>query len=127
MKAANISGKWQGGTNWVKLSLPVMIFEEEGSQIAYIPVLDLSGCGNNENEAIDSLKVALDDYFSYTTRKKTLAEDLKKHGWIIKKKSKPFVAPDITDILNKNEYLHEIINTRPYKMDRMSIKVPNYA
>ncbi len=127
MKAANISGKWQEGTNFVKLSLPVMIFEEEGSQIAYIPVLDLSGCGNSEVEAIDSLKVALDDYFSYTTRKKTLTADLKKHGWIITKKRKPFVAPDITDILNKNEYLHEIVNTRPYKMDRMSVNIPHYA
>jgi hypothetical protein len=127
MKSAKISGKWQEGMNSVKLNLPVMIFEEEGSKIAYIPVLDLSGYGSSENEAVDSLKVVLDDYFSYTTRKKTLLEDLKKHGWIIKKTTKPFVAPEITDILNKNKYLHEIINTRPYRMDRMSINVPNYA
>ena len=127
MKSAKISGKWQEGANSVKLNLPVMIFEEEGSKIAYIPVLDLSGYGNNEREAVDSLKIVLDDYFSYTTRKKTLVEDLKKHGWIIKKTSKPFVAPDITDILNKNKYLHEIVNTRPYRMDRMAVNVPNYA
>lgn len=127
MKSAKISGKWQEGMNSVKLNLPVMIFEEEGSKIAYIPVLDLSGYGSSENEAVDSLKVVLDDYFSYTTRKKTLLEDLKKHGWIIKKTTKPFVAPEITDILNKNKYLHEIINTRPYRMDRMSVNVPNYA
>ncbi len=104
-----------------------MIFEEEGSTIAYIPVLDLSGYGNGENEAVDSLKVVLDNYFSYTTKKKTLMADLKKHGWGIKKTSKPFVAPEITDILNKNKYLHEIINTRPYKMDRMSVNIPDYA
>ena len=127
MKSAKISGKWQEGANSVKLNLPVMIFEEEGSKIAYIPVLDLSGYGNNEREAVDSLKIVLDDYFSYTTRKKTLVEDLKKHGWIIKKTSKPFVAPDITYILNKNKYLHEIVNTRPYRMDRMAVNVPNYA
>ena len=86
MKKIGIQGKWQEGKNAVKLNLPVMFFEEDGVQIAYIPVLDISGYGKTEQEAKDSLEVSLSEYFSYTIRKNTFIEDLKTHGWTIKKK-----------------------------------------
>ena len=104
-----------------------MFFEEDGVQIAYIPVLDISGYGKTEQEAKDSLEVSLSEYFSYTIRKNTFIEDLKAHGWTIKKKTKPYIAPELTDILNRNEYLHNIVNSRPYKMDRMDVNMPQYA
>ena len=127
MKKIGIQGKWQEGKNAVKLNLPVMFFEEDGIQIAYIPVLDISGYGKTEQEAKDSLEVSLSEYFSYTIRKNTFIEDLKAHGWTIKKKTKPYIAPELTDILNRNEYLHNIVNSRPYKMDRMDVNMPQYA
>lgn len=111
----------------VEMHLPIMIFRENENEIAYIPVLDLSGYGKTEQEAFQSLRIAINEYFTYTIRKNTLIENLKAHGWIIKKKSKPFVAPDITDILNKNEYLHNIVNTKPYRMDRIPVNIPQFA
>jgi len=104
-----------------------MIFEEDGTQIAYIPVLDLSGYGETEEAAINSLEHCVGEYFSYTLSKKSLIDDLKAHGWTIKKKTKPFIAPEITDLINRNEYLHNIVNTRPYRMDRMDVAMPQYA
>ena len=104
-----------------------MLFEEEGTIIAYIPVLDISGYGMNEDEAKKSLEVSLEEYFSYTVNKNTLFQDLKAHGWTIRKKDKPYIAPEITDLINKNEYLHDIVNTRPYKMNRMDVAMPQYA
>jgi hypothetical protein len=127
MKNLNVSGNWKDGKNTVKVNLPVMIFQEDNVQIAYVPVLDLSGYGKNEAEALASLDVVLKEYFSYGIRKNTLIEDLKAHGWTVKKKTKPYIAPEITDLINKNEYLHDIVNSRPYKMERIDVDMPQYA
>ena len=67
------------------------------------------------------------EYFQYAINKNTLIADLKAHGWTIKTKTKPFIAPEITDLINKNGYLHDIVNTRPYKMDRMDLPMPQYS
>lgn len=76
MKHLKIEGKFEDGRNSVEMSLPVMLFEEDGLQIAYIPMLDVSGYGKDEPEAINSLKIAIEEYFTYTIRKNTLIEDL---------------------------------------------------
>jgi len=120
-------GEWKRDGNTVEMNLPVMFFEDEGIQIAYIPVLDLSGYGKNEKEASDSLIVAINEYFTYTVRKNTLIDDLKAHGWTVKKKSRPYIAPEITDLINKNEYLHDIVNTKAYSVKRMPVNIPQYA
>ena len=127
MKHVELKAKWQQGKNSIKVNVPVMIFEEDGMQIAYIPVLDISGYGKTEKDAQESLNHSLTEYFSYTINKNTLIKDLKAHGWTIKKKTKPFIAPEITDLINRNEYLHDIVNTRPYKMQRMEVDMPKYA
>jgi len=127
MKKLQVDGNWNDGNATVKMSLPVMIFREEPNYIAYIPVLDLSGYGTKEEDAFGSLKIAIDEYFKYTVSKNTLLEDLKAHGWTIRKKNKPYLAPDITDLIHKNEYLHDIVNTKQYRMDRMPVDLPQCA
>lgn len=127
MKQTGLSGKWTQGDNTINVNVPVMLFQEDGNHIAYVPALDISGYGKTEDEAKSSLAVSLDEYFSYTTNKNTLLADLKAHGWAIKKKTKPFIAPAITDLINKNEYLNDILNQRAYKMDRMDVAMPQYA
>lgn len=127
MKHTRFSGKYQDGKNTVEMNLPVMLFEEDGTQIAYLPMLDVSGYGNTEDDAIDSLKTSVDLYLKYTLNKKTLLDDLRAHGWIVKKKTKPFIAPELTDILSKNEYLHDIVNNKRYRMDRVRVDMPQCA
>ena len=90
-------------------------------------MLDVSGYGKNEKQAIESLKVSVEEYLRYTLHKKTLLEDLRAHGWTIKKKTRPFIVPELTDILSKNEYLHDIVNNKPYRMDRMNVNMPQCA
>jgi len=126
MKKADLSGNWKEGNNLVQVNLPVMYFEEDSVQIAYIPVLDLSGYGKDHDEAFKSLEIVLEEYLSYTIRKNTLIQDLQAHGWTIKKKTKPYVAPEFTDLIAKNEYLHNIVNTRPYSIERIDVEMPQY-
>lgn len=127
MKNSRIEGKWELGEKNVKMDLPIMLFQEDKTHIAYIPVLDLCGYGKTEADAFESLKVAIGEYFLYAVRKNTLIDDLRSHGWTIKKKTKPFIAPEITDLINKNEYLHDIVNTKPYRMDRIPVDLPALA
>jgi hypothetical protein len=127
MQTKGFKGEWNDGKNSIKVQLALMLFEEEGVPIAYIPALDISGYGATEQEAKESLEHSLNEYFSYTTNKKTLFDDLISHGWTFTKKTKPFIAPAITDIITKNEYLHNIVNSRPYKMDRMNVEMPEYV
>lgn len=122
-----LTGEWKQGGRTIEMDLPVMLFEEEGVKIAYIPVLDISGYGKTERESLKSLTIAIEEYFKYTINKNTLLQDLKAHGWIIKKKTKPYIAPEITDLINKNEYLHDIVNTKPYSMKRIPVNIPQYA
>lgn len=72
-------------------------------------------------------KYQLSEYLSYTINKNTLVQDLRAHGWRVIKRSKPYIAPEITDLINQNEYLHDIVNTQPYKMDRMDVAMPQSA
>ena len=127
MKQGGFSGKWVAGKNAINVNVPVMLFKEDDVHIAYIPVLDISGYGKSEDESKKSLEICLSEYLSYATNKDTLIADLKAHGWTIKKKTKPFIAPEITDLINKNGYLHDIVNTRSYKMDRMDLPMPQYS
>lgn len=127
MKRTDLKGKFENEKATISVESPVMIFQENKVHIAYIPVLDISGYGNSEEEAKLSLEHVLSEYFSYTTNKNTLIQDLKLHGWTITKKKKPYVAPEITDLFMKNEYLHNIVNSIPYKMDRMGVEMPKVA
>lgn len=127
MKRTDLKGKFQNTKATINVQVPVMLFEENGIQIAYIPVLDISGYGTTEPEAKQSLEHCLSEYFSYTINKNTLIEDLKDHGWTIKKKTKPYIAPELTDLFSKNEYLHNIVNSIPYKMDRMGVEMPQVS
>lgn len=86
MKQVGISGKWTNENKTIIVDVPVMLFKEDDMHIAYVPVLDISGYGENEDAAKKSLNVCLDMYFTYTHNKNTLATDLMMHGWIIRKK-----------------------------------------
>lgn len=127
MKSTGLSGKWEKGTKTVRVNVPVMIFQEDNVHIAYVPNLDISGYGLDEEEAKQSLAISLDEYFTYTHNKNSLLADLKAHGWTIVKKSKPFVAPELSKLLSSNVYLQDIFDSRKYTMDRMDLAMPQYA
>lgn len=127
MKEGKYSAKWTKDNKTITVNVPVMLFKEEEIYIAYIPNLDLSGYGESEDSAKESLKFSLDTYFNYTHNKNTLTADLILHGWSIRKKTKPYTAPQISELLSKNSYLKDIFDSRKYTMDRMDLNIPQYA
>lgn len=120
-----ISGTWSDGPASVKLKLPLIIFSEEGTHVTYCPALDLSGYGNNEQEARDSFSLVLSEYLSYTIRKKTLASDLSKHGWKVNKKlRKGATPPSIENLLKTNEDFNRVFNQYDFKKTETTVEIP---
>ena len=62
--------------------LSVYLYQERPDcYVTYCPSLDLCGAGRNTEEAKESFRIVLPEYFKYTISHGTLAKDLSKHGW----------------------------------------------
>jgi hypothetical protein len=127
MQSLQLAGKGIYGKSTVKVDVPVMLFEEEKTWFAYMPSFDLTGYGNNQEEAKESLKIVLDEFIRYSLNKKTFFEELRRLGWEIKSKKRPIHAPKMSDLIQKNDQLKDIINSKQYSTANYQVNVPAYA
>ncbi|KAF0238478.1 MAG: hypothetical protein FD181_981 [Prolixibacteraceae bacterium] len=130
--SSNIEGKATGsisfGLHRFDVSLDLIIFMEDDTHIVYCPPLEVYGYGNNENEAQESFKIALAEFFKYSTNKSTLKLELKRLGWQLKKsKTKPMVPPPITELLSNNENLSRIYNNFDFRKTATLVSIPSVA
>jgi hypothetical protein len=90
--------------------------------------LDISGYGENETEADKSFELVLSEYFKYTVNKNTLAEDLKKMGWTIRKNmNKNPIPPSMSKLLETNEDFNRIFNNNEFRKTNRTINIPSFA
>jgi len=105
----------------IKATVSIIKFEEGDIFYLYVPSLDITSYGNNENEADYSLKVSIAEFFKYTLNKKTLESVLRKLGWIIKKEHK-YKAHTFDSLIKSNSYLSDIVIDRQFqKIDKIAI------
>jgi Zn-finger protein len=127
-KQGTIKGQWVEGKNKIECTLPLINFEEDGCFITFCPALDLSGYGKNEMEANKSFEEVLSGYFKYTVHKKTLAEDLKKMGWTIRKNfRKNPIPPTMGKLLETNEDFNRIFNNHEFRKTNRTINIPAFV
>ena len=128
-KKLQFQGRWGDGLNTtIQCKLPIIIFEEEGNTIIYCPPLDLSGYGQNEDEAKRSWESALEIYFDYTMKKGSLANDLKKLGWQIKKSiKKRLTPPPMSLLLETNQEFKDIFDNHEYRQQHTTVGIPAIA
>ena len=127
-KKGTVTGTWSGGRSKLKCKLPVIIFEEDNSHILYCPALDLSGYGETESDASNSFNIVLSEYFRYTTNKGTLAADLLKLGWTIRKSlKKKATPPSLGRLLEMNEDFSRIFNKHDFKKTEREVSLPAIA
>lgn len=125
-KKGSFSGTWESGSDNIKVNLPIILFEEDGSQIMYCPALDVSGYGKTEAEARDSFNITLGEFFLYTTNKKTFHTVLQKLGWTLRKsKFKPLHPPSMSELLNNNANFSRIFNSFPFRKIDQPIELPS--
>ena len=123
-KHVRFNGDYKSSREKILMSLPLIEFEEDGSQIIYCPALDLSGYGKNENEAKQSFEIVLEEFFRYTLNKNTFFEELTRMGWKIKKGNKPMSPPQMSDLLEKNENFSRIFNEHNFRKFDKEILIP---
>lgn len=127
MPETNLFGETKYGSNSGKVNLQVLVFEEENVYFAYMPSLDLTGYGKTEEEAKESLTIVLDEFLKYTLDKNTLFIEMQRLGWKIKSKEKPMYAPPMSDLINSNEQLKEIVNSKEYITLNYQVDLPAFA
>ena len=114
--------------NKIEGSLDIIIFKEDDTTIVYCPTLEVSGYGVDENEAHESFKISLAEFFRYCTNKNTLRTELKRLGWQMKRsKSKPMVPPPITELLSSNENLSRIYNNFDFRKTATNVSISAVA
>jgi hypothetical protein len=124
-------GKMQTSTNIVKVKLLLFHFEDENKiSFIYSPHLDLTGYGNNMEEAQRSFEIVLEDFVDYTMKKKTMGTVLQQLGWTLKglpQRPKKVIAPSITSIIKDNKYISEIFDKYPVSTFHQEIGLPAFA
>ena len=127
VKKQNLLGIIPCAKGVFKVKIPVILFEEDGSFIAFCPSLDLSGYGKTESEAKGSFKIVLEEYFRYVENKDSLEKDLVKLGWEISTKKKTYKPPTLEQVLSTNKDVSEIYNTKPFTQYRESLSISAIA
>lgn len=127
-KGRTITGQWVSGHKKIECNLPLIIFQDDNNYITYCPALDLSGYGASEEDANHSFEQTLTEYFRYTINKNTLAEDLRKLGWTIRKGLiKPFTPPTMANLLDNNEDFNRIFNRFDFRKRSTTINMPSFV
>ena len=124
-------GKYQDNSAIVKVKLLLFHFvDEQMVHFIYSPHLDLTGYGNNFDEARKSFEIVFDDFVDYTLKKKTLGKVLSGLGWTLKgsaRKPKKVIAPSITSVIKENEYVSEIFDKYPVNTYHQQVGLPSFT
>ena len=69
MNSLNLSDQSKNETE-ANVNVDLLQFEEDGRTIIYSPAFDLSGYGNNKEEAKASFEISIEEFFSIHTQQK---------------------------------------------------------
>lgn len=116
-------GELKHNNSKINIRLEILLFTEDNVFIAYSPALDVSACGNSEEEAKDEFGKVVQEHFTYCLNKKTIFDDLCAHGWIIKSKQR-IKAPDDKKLLELNDTYRDIKENKQYKTIEEEVIIP---
>lgn len=123
-------GGYENKSGSVKVMLLLFHFEDENKvHFIYSPHLDLTGYGNNTEEAKDSFAIVFEDFVDYTLKKKTLSKVLTDLGWKLKGSTnnpKKILAPSITSVIINNEFVSEIFDKYPVNTYHQEVGLPAF-
>jgi hypothetical protein len=125
MAKISFSGGFEYEEGSLIVSLNMYVFKEGMSYIVYCPALDLSAYGNTEDEAKKAFHEIFELTLKYMLNKKTLKEDLIKHGWEIKSlEQRKIKAPSFDIMLQKNRSFKELLSTKEYATYKQNVEIP---
>jgi len=118
------TGAWKSENSGVKVSVPLILFNEDDNQIVYCPALEVTGYGKTEEEAKESFETSLSMFFEYTMHKKTIDSELTKLGWKFHGKHKPAYPPSMQHLLENNDNFNRIFNGHNFRKVDQQIEIP---
>jgi hypothetical protein len=127
MQEAKFSGEFKQGGKSLSLNLKVIFFEEDKIFFSYLPSLDLTGYGNTNAEALESLNIVLDEFLRYSIEKNTFFIELQRLGWNINNKKKLMMPPEMSELININEQLKDIIDHKQFSTSNYPVNLPSFA
>jgi hypothetical protein len=128
MSQLNFSGQLNYKGNSVKVRLGMYLFKDGEAHIVYCPALDLSAYGDSEEQAKQSFADILGMTIKYMLNKRTMKDDLTKHGWQIKSlKQNKIKAPSFETMLKNNDSFREILEREEYMKYEQDINIPSFA
>lgn len=107
----------------LNVQLEVLLFKEEDVYIAYAPALDISAFGNSEEEAKNDFGDVIRAHFEYCLNKRTLFDDLKSHGWVVKSR-KRVKGPSDEELIQMNDTYKDIKENKDYKTIQREVVIP---
>ncbi|MDR2126730.1 MAG: hypothetical protein LBP63_07865 [Prevotellaceae bacterium] len=125
MKNLNFNAQMTTADKQLNVSLELYIFSENDLYLIYCPSIDLSAAGKSIEDAQKEFAEVFRLHVEYCLNKKTLLEDLKQHGWIVKRETAQ--APSVEQMLNNNDTLKNIIFHKNYQKITHSTTIPAYA
>ncbi len=95
-----------------KLSVPVIIFKEDGQFVAYSPALDLSTCGRTLAQTQKNFADAVRLFFEELEDMGTLDKALRELGWVKKEsQAQPWALPRTRDMRKYSSIPLHILKT----------------
>ncbi len=80
----------------IKAKVPLLVFEEGDKYIAYSPALDISSCGDTQEDARNKFGEAVDIFLSEIRRMGTFDEVMEECGWRKLSEGKGWIPPVYT-------------------------------
>ncbi|MCL2682321.1 MAG: hypothetical protein FWE63_02390 [Bacteroidales bacterium] len=126
IKKQDFAGKLVSAKSTITINIPVYKFKEDGLCFVYTPALEIVSYDKTERKSETSFHTMLEEFFNYTTNKKTLHKALEDLGWSVhpRSKTKRAVAPDILTMAENNPDFKDILNTKEYQKIDCPIPIP---
>jgi len=126
IKMQGYTGKLVSAKSTITINVPVYKFKEDDLHFVYTPALEIVSYDKTERKSEASFNLMLEEFFSYTTNKKTLHKSLQDLGWSVhpRSKTKRAVAPDILTMAENNPDFKDILNTKEYQKIDCPIPIP---
>jgi hypothetical protein len=129
MAKINFSAKLKNSKAIVDTHLALLSFVEEDIHYLYSPELDIYGYGQSESQARDSFTTTFKETMNYMVNKNTLTEELKSLGWSVRKTKKGvlYSPPLFSHLIEENEEVRNIVNTKAYTKYNHAVQLPAFA
>lgn len=108
----------------LRINIDLIEFVEDGVHFFYSPALDITGYGDNKEEAITSFELTVEEFLRHTHEKGTLEAELKRLGWKKHRRAdQPFSAPSLTSLTRSNKQLEHILNHQEFNKSVLQVPI----